>query len=128
MVAHFQAPIRFAVAYGSGAFPQRGYEAVARQDVVVDFIFAVDDPEQWHTANMAQNPHHYSFLRHLGSRTVTAVQQMGAGVYYNSLVEINGRVRALSFPFSFFLFLFFFCLVLFLSFSSPPCPSFSSKT
>jgi len=65
---------------------------IDRKDVMVDFIFAVDDPAKWHQLNIGQYPHHYSFLRHLGASTVAHIQDIGAGVYYNSLVEVAGRV------------------------------------
>lgn len=62
---------------------------------MIDFLFVVDDPQQWHAANLQRNPGHYSGLRYLGSRAVTAVQnRIGAGVYYNTMVTVRDRVRA----------------------------------
>lgn len=69
---------------------------------MLDFIFGVSHPGHWHALNMQQNPHHYSGLRHLGSSTVTMMQEkMGAGVYFNPYVEINGKVRKMKYLASF---------------------------
>jgi translocator assembly and maintenance protein 41 len=58
---------------------------------MVDFIFGVSHPEHWHSINIQQNPHHYSGLRFLGSGAVSLVQEkVGAGVYFNPYVTING--------------------------------------
>ncbi|KAI9497008.1 mitochondrial matrix Mmp37 [Zychaea mexicana] len=58
---------------------------------MLDFIFGVSHPGHWHALNMHQNPHHYSGVRMLGSSTVAALQdKVGAGVYFNPYVEIDG--------------------------------------
>lgn len=76
--------VAFAMAYGSGVFRQRDHDASSS---MVDLVFAVEDPEAWHAANLARNPSHYSFLRFLGAANVAAFQEKyGAGVYYNTLV------------------------------------------
>ncbi|ORZ23414.1 mitochondrial matrix Mmp37 [Absidia repens] len=60
---------------------------------MMDFIFGVSHPGHWHALNMQQNPHHYSGLRLLGSNTISKLQDnVGAGVYFNPYVEINGIV------------------------------------
>ncbi|XP_004345447.1 MMP37-like protein [Capsaspora owczarzaki ATCC 30864] len=60
---------------------------------MIDFVFAVDNPTDWHAANLRANPTDYSFLRVLGASGVTAVQsKSGAGIYYNTLVPSNGRL------------------------------------
>lgn len=109
----FRAPIRYAFAYGSGVFPQskssgrvptdeelrkihpKAPEAVKRaQDgtpKMIDFIFGVTHTQHWHSLNMKQNRHHYSALASLGSGAVSYVQdKMGAGVYFNPYVVVNG--------------------------------------
>jgi hypothetical protein len=55
---------------------------------VVDFVFAVDDPYEWHRANMRLNPSHYApHLRALGGWAVAALADgVGAGVHYNTLI------------------------------------------
>ncbi|ELU03060.1 hypothetical protein CAPTEDRAFT_92307 [Capitella teleta] len=81
----------FAFAYGSGVFQQQGHNDKSAN--MLDFIFAVDDPQEWHKQNMARNPKHYSFLRYLGSHNVANIQQCyGAGVYFNTLVPCEGRL------------------------------------
>ncbi|KAI8805050.1 Mmp37-domain-containing protein [Cladochytrium replicatum] len=87
----FNAPVRFAFAYGSGVFPQAGYSAKKRP--MVDFVFGVTHPGHWHSLNMRQNREHYSFLAGLGSDAVSFVQnKVPAHVYYNPYVEIKGML------------------------------------
>jgi translocator assembly and maintenance protein 41 len=74
-------PVQHAFGYGSGVMPQpqpkqqhkndnenNGQEQARRvAGTVVDFVFAVDSPREWHAENMARNPHHYAgHLRVLG--------------------------------------------------------------
>ena len=62
---------------------------------MVDFIFGVTHPHHWHSLNIQQNPHHYSVVRRFGSNFTTLLQEkVGAGVYFNPYVEIDGMVRA----------------------------------
>lgn len=59
---------------------------------MLDLIFAVDNPLEWHEENIKRNWHHYSFLRYLGSESITAVQRLSAGVYYNTSVRVESQV------------------------------------
>lgn len=59
---------------------------------MLDLIFVVDDAAEWHRENIARNSHHYSFLQYYGVDTIANVQRAAAGVYYNTLIEINGQV------------------------------------
>ncbi|KAL2177672.1 mitochondrial matrix Mmp37-domain-containing protein [Thermothelomyces heterothallicus CBS 202.75] len=109
----FRAPIRYAFAYGSGVFPQskpsgktateeeirsvhpKAPLAVQRaQDgtpKMIDFIFGVSHTQHWHSLNMKQHRDHYSSLASLGSGAVSYVQdRLGAGVYFNPYVVVNG--------------------------------------
>ncbi|KAG2197992.1 hypothetical protein INT47_004959, partial [Mucor saturninus] len=89
VVSQFNAPVRYAVAYGSGVFHQSGYDE--KKKPMVDFIFGVSHPGHWHALNIQQNPHHYSSVRWLGSGAVTLLQEkIGAGVYFNPYVQVNG--------------------------------------
>ncbi|KAI7862574.1 mitochondrial matrix Mmp37-domain-containing protein [Spinellus fusiger] len=91
VVAQFNAPIRYAFAYGSGVFQQKGYDL--KKQPTVDFIFGVSHPEHWHALNMQQNPHHYSSVRLLGSHAIGLLQEkVGAGVYFNPYVQMNGMM------------------------------------
>lgn len=126
VMSSFKAPIRYAFAYGSGVFQQKGYtnevcsenpfalstaiaalvlfvdkRALTRvrnaQDKpLLDFVFAVSHPSHWHAINMQQHPDHYSLpMRLLGSNAVAWMQEKGLGaeVWFNVDVEINGKVR-----------------------------------
>ncbi|KAG1474429.1 hypothetical protein G6F56_000362 [Rhizopus delemar] len=89
VVSTFHAPVRYAVAYGSGVFRQSGYDD--KNKPMVDFIFGVSHPGHWHALNMHQNPHHYSSMRFLGSGAVSLLQEkVGAGIYFNPYVQGNG--------------------------------------
>lgn len=84
----FQAPIRYAFAYGSGVFSQ-GYKS---KDTQTDMIFAVTYPDHWHSLNMRFNKDHYSTMRYFGCNAVAGLQEVGAGVYFNPYVEIDGQL------------------------------------
>lgn len=109
----FRAPVRYCFAYGSGVFPQSkpdgrvaSPEEIARvhpkappavqkaQDgtpKMIDFVFGVTFTQHWHSLNINQHRDHYSGLASLGSGAVSYVQdKMGAGVYFNTHVVVNG--------------------------------------
>ena len=67
VLGHFP-PMRFAFAYGSGVFAQRG-----NVPSMIDLVFAVDAPEEWHAENLKTNSHHYSFMKHLGPGAIAQV-------------------------------------------------------
>ena len=62
------------------------------QGKMLDLVFAVDNPMTWHEENLERNRYHYSFLRHLGTKSVTSIQKLSAGVYYNTLVTVQSQV------------------------------------
>ncbi|CAG8448888.1 9803_t:CDS:10 [Diversispora eburnea] len=89
---NFNAPIRYAFAYGSGVFSQKGYD----EKPMVDFIFAVSYPQHWHSLNLKQNKNHYSFIRSLGSRAISSLQEnVGASVYFNPYVQMDDMIKIL---------------------------------
>ncbi|GBC04001.1 hypothetical protein RclHR1_05460004 [Rhizophagus clarus] len=89
LLNNFHAPIRYAIAYGSGVFPQKGYD-YDKNKPMIDFIFAVGHTQHWHSLNINQNRKHYSFLGTLGSGAVAMLQEnFGAGAYYNPYVKID---------------------------------------
>lgn len=92
IISHFpQRTMRLAFAYGSGVFQQHGTANMSKN--MVDFVFAVEDPVQWHNDNIERNFKHYSGLRHLGSKYISYLQEhMGARIYYNTLVMCEGRL------------------------------------
>lgn len=86
---------KFCFAYGSAVKQQLGYDAVHKQQSnnMIDMIFCVANPYQWHRDNIEMNPHHYSAMRLIGANAITCWQQnVGARIYFNTLVPISDRV------------------------------------
>jgi len=92
IVDEFDAPIRYAFAYGSGVFEQDGYPGKDSPDApMLDFMFAVTHPGHFHSINMQQHPSHYTLsARVFGSDYVSRVQQLGPGVWFNAYVPMAG--------------------------------------
>ncbi|OQR82756.1 MMP37-like protein [Achlya hypogyna] len=87
LLRHFP-PVDFAMGYGSGVFKQSGHDS---SDSMVDLVLAVEDPVAWHTEQVARHPEHYSGLKHFGPAAIAYIQEeLGAGVYYNTLAQIPG--------------------------------------
>lgn len=123
IVSQFDAPIRYAFAYGSGVFEQDGYGASATTSPetgitsvtkptpdgpMLDFMFAVTHPAHFHSINMNQHPSHYTIdSRILGSDYVSALQAISPGVWFNTLVPMNGVVSRSSCPSYHFLFILY---------------------
>ena len=92
ILSKFPSGISFAFAYGSGIFHQKGN--ISSQNML-DFVFVLQNARKWHEDNMygKHHAHHYSSLRWLGSRALVSLQdKFGAGVYYNTLVPMEGRM------------------------------------
>lgn len=90
ILSTFPDKLAFCFAYGSGVKKQSGYTEAALKDTLIDLIFCVDDPLQWHTRNIAMNPSHYSFMRSLGPSAIAKFQtNYGANIYCNTLVPID---------------------------------------
>jgi translocator assembly and maintenance protein 41 len=95
IVSKFNAPIRYAFAYGSGVFEQDGY--LSARKPMVDFVFAVNHPSHWHSINMSQFPGHYPlYSRVLGSEFVARVQEISPGLWFNTYVPMNDVVNRLA--------------------------------
>ncbi|KAF8645149.1 hypothetical protein AX16_007977 [Volvariella volvacea WC 439] len=93
IVAQFDAPIRYAFAYGSGVFEQDGYEGMKEQGKapMLDFMFAVTHAGHFHSINMQQHASHYPLhARLLGSSYISRVEELGPGVWFNAYVPMNG--------------------------------------
>ncbi|GFO11976.1 phosphatidate cytidylyltransferase, mitochondrial [Plakobranchus ocellatus] len=91
IVEAFPSGIEMAFAYGSGAFQQ--HNSLHQSKNMLDFIFVVNKPKSWHRQNIELHPHHYSSLRRLGPHTISRLQdRYGAGVYFNTLVSMEGRL------------------------------------
>src|SRR3978361_1307305 len=60
---------------------------------MIDFIFGVSYTQHWHSLNLTQHRDHYSALGSLGSGATSWVQdKLGAGVYFNPYVTVNGTL------------------------------------
>ena len=75
--------------YAAGCFL---FELSIMQGKMIDMVFVVPDPVEWHKENMSLNPSHYSFLKVFGPNTIARIQQLPAAVYYNTLVTIDSQV------------------------------------
>ena len=101
IVAKFDAPIRYAFAYGSGVFEQDGYANASSSSVeakppMLDFMFAVTHPAHFHSINMQQHPNHYPFhARMLGSSYVSRVEEVGPGVWFNAYIPMKDAVSSM---------------------------------
>ncbi|XP_027957484.1 phosphatidate cytidylyltransferase, mitochondrial isoform X2 [Eumetopias jubatus] len=92
ILSHFPEELSLAFAYGSGVYRQVGPSS-DQKNAMLDFVFTVDDPVAWHSKNLKKNWNHYSFLKVLGPKIITTIQNnYGAGVYYNPLVMCDGRL------------------------------------
>lgn len=96
IVNSFEAPIRYAFAYGSGVFEQAGYDKPPSKGTngpMLDFVFAVTHPDHWHSINMHQYPGHYPLhARAFGSSFVSQMQALGPGLWFNTYVPMHGMV------------------------------------
>lgn len=84
--------LEFAFGYGSGVLKQSGY---SKDDVPqIDLIFGTGgDVSAWHDENLSRNSQHYSGLKYFGgSKMILLVQGMGAGIYFNPYVPIDGSM------------------------------------
>jgi mitochondrial translocator assembly and maintenance protein 41 len=109
----FKAPIRYAFAYGSGVFTQKGgqpassrvtstthpnpHEAITKVQAggqkMIDFIFGVSYSQHWHSLNLQEHRDHYSAVGSLGSYAVSKLQDsFGAGLYFNPYIMVNGTL------------------------------------
>lgn len=58
---------------------------------MIDVILSTKCTKSWHSDNLIRNPMHYSSLsRVLGPKFIEIVQNWGAGVYFNPMVQIRG--------------------------------------
>jgi mitochondrial translocator assembly and maintenance protein 41 len=81
----------FAFGYGSGVLKQKQKVNLSSPTInQVDLILVVNNSLKFHEANLKDNAHHYSFLRHFGASTITRLQETrGARIYFNPFVKLN---------------------------------------
>ncbi|XP_021509145.1 phosphatidate cytidylyltransferase, mitochondrial isoform X2 [Meriones unguiculatus] len=92
ILAHFPEDVSLAFAYGSAVYRQAGPNA-HQENPMLDLVFTVDDPVAWHSKNLKKNWSHYSFLKLLGPRIISSIQNnYGAGVYFNPLIMCEGKL------------------------------------
>ena len=90
VVSRFPPGISLAFAYGSGIFKQKGNISSKN---MLDFVFVLENADQWHKMNLKLHSNHYSFVGRFGSNAVVSLQdKFGAGMYYNTLVPMEGSV------------------------------------
>lgn len=90
-IKQFPEGINGAFAYGSGVFQQKNNRPT--RENMIDFIFVVNEPLSWHESNLEKHSSHYSIVKHLGPKQIANLQcNYGANVYFNTLVEFEGRL------------------------------------
>lgn len=92
VVSHFpQIGVCAAFAYGSGVFSQRNHRKA--EENMLDIVMVTDKTREWHEENLNVHRSHYSALGYLGAKPIAALQRrFGAGMYYNTLVHVGGRL------------------------------------
>lgn len=91
ILSKFPNNFAFCFAYGSGVKKQLGYDGHKNaQRPMIDLVFCVNDPLEWHRHNIQMNPSHYSAVRMMGSSIISKIQtQFGAKVYCNTLIPMD---------------------------------------
>lgn len=81
-----------AFAYGSAVFTQESNSDMKNN--MLDVVFIVDNALRWHKSNLQMNRSHYSmFARSIGPSFIASLQEnLGAKMYYNTLVPWNGQM------------------------------------
>lgn len=91
ILQRFPGKLTYCFAYGSGVKKQTGYNDKAQKDAMIDLMFSVDDPYEFHKLNLEKNPHDYSFMRFFGSEFIGQYQDYACGVYCNTLIPIDSH-------------------------------------
>lgn len=80
----------YCFAYGSGVFQQKN---VIAKNNMIDFIFAVDNPEKWHELNLKVNRKHYSAMCYFGPKAIAGLQSnLASQMYFNSMVPVGDKI------------------------------------
>ncbi|GBM61765.1 Phosphatidate cytidylyltransferase, mitochondrial [Araneus ventricosus] len=90
VLSKFPQKFSFVFAYGSKVFSQG---TKLNEGDMIDFVFTVDNPLEWHKANMQTNHKHYSFIKYAGAEFIKNIQEnFGAKMYFNTLVEVENKL------------------------------------
>ncbi|CAL8092022.1 unnamed protein product [Orchesella dallaii] len=90
ILKHFPKRCNYAFAYGSAVFAQSQTHEQPKPGKMIDLVFVVNDPVEWHTENLSMNKSHYSKLRYFGAKTIASTQErMACGVYYNPYCKVG---------------------------------------
>ncbi|WWC67994.1 uncharacterized protein I206_101913 [Kwoniella pini CBS 10737] len=90
LIDTFEAPIDWAVAYGSGVMKQAQTKP-GDSPSLVDLLLSTSSPIDFHTINLRQNPSHYPLhARLIGAKGISHIQEnWGANVWYVTNVKIG---------------------------------------
>ncbi|RZC38249.1 mitochondrial translocator assembly and maintenance protein 41 -like, partial [Asbolus verrucosus] len=87
ILAKFPQNVTFCFAYGSAVKKQLSNK---NKENMIDLIYCVDNPTNWHESNMKTNYSHYSGLKYFGHNFIAKFQEnFGAKVYFNTLVPLE---------------------------------------
>lgn len=78
--------IRHLFGYGSGVVAQEGYSSQTAQ---IDLMIITDDTRKFQKLNFERHPSHYSSLKYFGSDILQAIQNFGAGIYFNPFITMS---------------------------------------
>ncbi|KAK6459871.1 mitochondrial matrix Mmp37 [Scheffersomyces coipomensis] len=95
IIDSFDSPIKVSIGYGSGVFPQTGYneqdqqqqqqQSPSGEEKQIDFINIVQDNQQFHRQNLKQFRDHYSFK----NLSLIKLIQGKDGIYFNPFIRLN---------------------------------------
>jgi translocator assembly and maintenance protein 41 len=96
----FPGSISHGFGYGSGVFAQTKSDVMSstlKDDLpMIDLIFSTSNPIGWHKDNLSKNYDHYALLpRILGPYLISTIQESGAGVYFNPMVQVGKKRKRL---------------------------------
>jgi len=91
ILSSFPGGMNLVFSYGSGVFTQNPSEPVSTK--MIDFVFVVSDPKEWHRKNLHMNKNHYSVLMRAAglTRILSLMENYGAAAYFNTGVQMLGR-------------------------------------
>ncbi|CAD7942737.1 unnamed protein product, partial [Amoebophrya sp. A120] len=82
----------------SGAGTNSGSEVESASRKQLDFLFITkQNAEAFHAQNLAQNWHHYNWLRRLPLRLLGYVNRLGPGLYFNAYCALQVQNRICSY-------------------------------